>query len=274
VNPASSDAEIARLQEELDAANRKLSEEHKMASLGRLSAGIVHEINTPIGSIFSNNEVIIRTLDKLKALLLEAQQTGTPPPQKVIDMLTTIATLTEVDKLACDRISGVVRSLKSLARVTSSELRKAGLNELVGHTLKLAGTVFNRRITFEQVRGDIPEVECYPGLLGQVLLNLVVNAAQAIEGDGTVTVRTWREDDRVGVSVTDTGQGIRLEDQAKIFQPGFTTKPIGEGTGIGLTLSCQIIVETHHGTLTFESQPGLGTTFFVRIPIVQEKKDE
>ena len=272
MSPSGPEQEIARLQQELDIANRKLAEAHKMASLGKLSAGIVHEINTPIGSILSNNEVIIRALGKLKTMLLEAQQTAAPPPQKVLDMLMTIAGLTEVDKLACDRIFGVVRSLKSLARVTNSELRFSNVNELVGHTLKLASTVYRRRVTFEAVPGDIPEVECFPGLLGQVVLNLVVNAAQAIEGEGAVSVRTSREGNSVVISVTDTGAGIKPEDQGKIFQAGFTTKPIGEGTGIGLTLSREIIVDTHRGTLSFESLPGAGTTFYIRIPIEQEKR--
>jgi two-component system, NtrC family, sensor kinase len=261
------------LREELEAANRKLSEAHKMASLGRLSAGIVHEINTPIGSIFSNNEVIMRSLEKIKAMLAEAQRTCAPPPPKVMDMLDVIEGLAEVDKVACERISGVVRSLKTLARVSSHELRKVNVNELIEHTLLLSNTVFRRRIAFKADFGDIPEVECYPGLLGQVLLNLVVNAAQAIREEGTVTVSTRRENGSVRISVSDTGPGIRVEDRPKIFQAGFSTKPIGEGTGIGLALSREIIVDTHHGTIDFESEPGHGATFFLTIPIEQSANE-
>lgn len=265
-------AELDRLKEELDTANRKLAEAHKMASLGRLSAGIVHEINTPIGSIFSNNEVILRTVVRIRKLLLEAQLANAPPPQKTIDFLDSIAGLNEVDKIACERISGVIRSLKTLARTTDQEVRKVDVNELMGHTLKLAGTVFRQRVTFVAEPGDIPAVECYPGLLGQVLLNLVVNAAQAVQGDeGRVVVSTRTEGESIEISVADNGHGIRPEDQAKIFTAGFSTKPLGEGTGIGLALSHEIIEDTHHGSIRFESEPGKGTIFHVRIPIVQKR---
>lgn len=266
--------EVERLREELEAANRKLAEAHGMASLGRLSAGIVHEINTPIGSIFSNNEVIGRTLERVKTMLTQALESGTPPPAKVLDSLNVIAGLTDVDKLACERISGIIRSLKTLARGSNHELRKTDVNELIGHTLKLSNAVFRRRINFEADLGEIPEVECYPGLLGQVLLNLVVNAAQAIECEGTVTVRSRAADGWVSISVEDTGGGISPEDAARIFEAGFTTKPIGEGTGIGLTLSREIIVDAHRGFIDFETQPGQGTTFHVRIPIRQQQTGE
>ena len=265
--------ELERLREELDSANRKLAEAHKMASLGRLSAGIVHEINTPIGSIFSNTEVITRSLDKVKSLLEEAIAGGTAPPRKAVDLLGIVSNLNDVDKLACERISGVVRSLKTLARVSSHELRKTDVNELICHTLKLAKTVFRQRIEFLQETVGVLEAECYPGLLGQVLLNLVVNAAQAIDGEGQVTVRTSEQGELICIDVADTGKGIRPEDRSKIFQAGFSTKPIGEGTGIGLALSREIIVDTHSGTIDFESVPGAGTTFHVRIPLTQRKGD-
>lgn len=265
--------EVAQLQADLDASNRKLAESHKMASLGRLSAGIVHEINTPIGSIFSNNEVISRSLDRVKTMLADAQAAGTPPPAKVMDVLDTLAGLAAVDKIACERISGIIRSLKTFARVSENDLQKVDVNELIRHTLKLSGTVFRRRICFETDLAELPEVECYPGLVNQVLLNLVVNAAQAIDEEGTVTVRTRAEGDFVNIDVEDTGQGIRPEDRDKIFDAGFTTKPLGEGTGIGLSISREIVVDTHGGSLTFDSRFGKGTTFHVRIPFKQPRKD-
>jgi len=266
--------EVERLRGELDLLNRKLAEAHKMASLGRLSAGIVHEINTPIGSIFSNTEVITRSLDKTKALLQQALETGSAPPQKAIDILNIVSSLNDVDKLACERIAGVVRSLKTLARVSSHEVRNTDVNELVCHTLKLTKTVFRQRVEFVQETEGVLEAECYPGLLGQVILNLVVNAAQAIDGEGRVTVRTRELGDSVHIDVSDTGKGIRPEDRPKIFQAGFSTKPIGEGTGIGLALSREIIVDTHRGSIGYDSEPGVGTTFHVKIPTQQQKKGE
>jgi signal transduction histidine kinase len=270
---APTEAEVERLREELEIANRKLAEAHKMASLGRLSAGIVHEINTPIGSIFSNNEVVLRALEKSKAMLDDARQNGTAPPDKAVSLLETALGLAAVDKMACERISGIIRSLKTFARVSEHDLRKVDINELIRHGLKLAATVFKRCITFQTELGELPEVECYPGLLGQVLLNLVVNAAQAVENEGTVTVRSRAEGETVLVEVSDTGRGIRPEDRAKIFSAGFTTKPIGEGTGLGLTISREIVEDQHGGRIGFDSELGHGTTFWVRIPVKQPRKE-
>ena len=129
--------ELSALREELESAYRKLAEAHKMAALGRLSAGIVHEINTPIGSIFSNNEVIIRSLDKLKGLLAASQAQATAPPQKAIDMLDIIVGLAAVDKIACERISGIIRSLKTFARVNESDLERVDINDLLRNMIKL-----------------------------------------------------------------------------------------------------------------------------------------
>jgi signal transduction histidine kinase len=268
------DDEVTRLRAELETANQKLREAHKMASVGRLSAGIVHEINTPIGSIFSNNEVTVRSLEKTRALLEDARKNGSPPPEKALALIDTMIGLAGIDKMACERISGIIRSLKTFARVTADDLRRFDVNELIRHTLKLGAAVFRRRVTFETDLGDLPEVEGYPGLFGQVLLNLVVNAAQAIDDEGTVTVRSRADGDYVRVEVSDTGRGISPGDRDKIFQAGFTTKPIGEGTGIGLSMSREIIEDQHGGQMGFESEVGRGTTFDVRIPMRQPRKSE
>ncbi len=252
---------------------RLLAEAHQMASIGRLSAGIVHEITTPIGSIFSNNEVSVRSLEKARALLVAAKETASPPPDKALSLIDTAIGLAHVDKLACERISGIIRSLKTFARVTPDDVRKIDVNELIRHTLKLAAAVFRGRISFVTEFGDLPEVECYPGLFGQVLLNLVVNAAQAIEHEGTVSVKSRAAGKAVRVEVSDTGRGIRPEDRAKIFHAGFTTKPIGEGTGIGLSISREIMEEQHGGNIGFESEPGRGSTFYVEIPVEQPRKE-
>src|SRR5437764_5881655 len=127
------DDEADSLRAELEVVNRKLAEAHKMASIGRLSAGIVHEINTPIGSIFSNNEVTVRSLEKTRALLTEAREKGLAPPDKALSLIETVLGLTAVDKVACERISGVIRSLKTFARVTANDVHRVDVNELIRH---------------------------------------------------------------------------------------------------------------------------------------------
>jgi two-component system, NtrC family, sensor kinase len=269
-----SDETVEELREEIDLAYRKLAEAHKMASLGRLSAGIVHEINTPIGSILSNNETIRRSLETLKKLINTAQESQQPAPPRATVILDTLASLTDIDKLACERIYAVIRSLKTFARVSESDLRKVSVHELLLNTLKLSGCVFRRRVTVVTDFGEIPEVECYPGLLNQAFLNLVVNAGQAIQGDGTVTVTTRPSADMVQISISDTGSGIPPEARDRIFSAGFSTKPLGEGTGLGLSLTREIIEDTHGGKIWFETELGSGTTFFMRIPIQQPRAQE
>ena len=277
-DPATADvmaaAYVHDLTEELDVLSRKLAEAHKMASLGRLAAGIVHEINTPIGSILSNNETIRRSLESLKKLLAASLADKQPPPPKVITLLDTLGNLTDIDKIACERIYAVIRSLKTFARVNEADLRKVDIHEILLNTIKLSGCVFRRRITVVTDFGELPEIECYPGLLNQVFLNLVVNASQAIEGDGTVTVRTRLDEAWVDIWISDDGCGIPPEVRPKIFSAGFSTKPIGEGTGLGLTITREIVEDTHGGQIDFETETGVGTTFHVRIPVQQPRIQE
>ncbi len=265
------EGEAERLRNELEAVRLQVVEAHKMAAIGRLTAGIVHEINTPIASILTNNEVILRSLEKLKRVVSEAQQAAGPPPPKVSEILDTIQNLASVDKIACERISAVVRGLKTFSRVDESDLRESDLHEAIRNTLKLTECQFRRHVRLKTDFGELPKVECYPHLLNQVFLNLLINAAQAIEGEGTITVKTRCDGDSVLVSVSDTGRGIPTADKDKIFSAGFTTKAVGVGSGLGLSISKRIVEETHHGSITFDSETGVGTTFQVRIPVRQQR---
>lgn len=253
--------------EEPELLRRQLADAHKMAALGRLLAGIVHEINTPIGSIFSNNEVILRSLDILKKALDDPQPAGL---QRAREILNTCQSLAAVDKIACERIASIVRGLKTFARADGSELRKASLNDILVNTLKLTHGEIKRRVTVETDLGELPELECHPHMLSQVFLNLVVNAAQAIEGEGKITVRTRLEDNCIHVAIADTGRGMTEEQKKKVFSAGFTTKPVGVGTGMGLAICRQIVEEAHAGSISFESQLGWGTTFHIRLPVRQK----
>jgi two-component system, NtrC family, sensor kinase len=238
-----------------------------MASIGRLLAGIVHEINTPLGSIFSNNEVLARSLDKLGPLIAG----GPEDLAKAGAVIDAMRQLVAIDQIACERIRSIIRGLKTIARVDSPEARRIDLNQHLRDTLKLAQAEFRKRIAVETDFGELPGVECFPQMLGQVFLNLLVNAAQAIDDQGTIKVRTELENDgeTVHISVADTGRGMTPEQQAKAFEAGFTTKAVGEGTGLGLSIAKEIVEEKHGGTISFESKPGAGTTFHVRIPMHQ-----
>jgi two-component system, NtrC family, sensor kinase len=244
------------------------AEVHQMASIGRLLAGIVHEINTPLGSIFSNNDVLCRSLKMLQPLIAR----GTPEDlERAGRIIETMRQLVSIDQIACERVRSIIKGLKTIARVDSPEPPNVDINELLRDTLKLTQAEFRKRITVETDFGELPEIECYPQMLGQVFLNLLVNAGQAIDGPGTIGVRTALERDgaaeSVHVSIADTGRGMTPEQQAKAFQAGFTTKAVGEGTGLGLSIAKEIVEEKHGGTIDFESTPGRGTKFHVRIPV-------
>ncbi len=266
---ASVEAEQARLRSELEFYKGQVLEAHQMMAIGQLLAGIIHEINTPIGAILTNNEVTTRSLAMLEEMIAEAQSASNPPPPKAMKILTTLGSLAAVDKLACERIAAVVRGLKTLAG--GHEYIKVDVNEILDNTLKLAHCEFRRRIRVETDYGQLPPVECEPHALGQVFLNILVNAGQAIEDEGTVRVRTVGEGDAVRVSISDTGTGIPPEYRDRIFTGGFTTKPSGIGTGLGLAISHEIVVVRHGGTIDFESEVGQGTTFHIRIPVARPR---
>ena len=268
-DPAEASNELASLRAKADKLTAQLAEEHKMAELGRLLAGIVHEINSPIGSIVSNNQVIIRSLEMLKNALATGDRGALEKAERQVE---TCLSLAAIDKIACERISEVVRGLKTFVRADSVELRKADLNQQIASTLKLTHGQFKGRISVETDFGELPPVECHASMLGQVFLNILVNAGQAIEGPGKITVRTRAEGGMVHISIADTGRGVKPEDRPKIFAGGFTTKPVGVGTGLGLSLSKRIVGETHGGSIDFESELGVGTTFHIRIPLEQKKK--
>lgn len=244
------------------------AELHQMASIGRLLASIVHEINTPLGSIFSNNEVIGRSLEMLVALLNDPRPESLEKACRVVE---NCRSLVAVDQIACERIRGIIRGLKTFSRVDSSEPRKVDLNEQLRDTLKLTQAEFRRRITVETDFGELPEVECWPQMLNQVFLNLLINAGHAITGEGKIVVRTRLEDGQAHVSIADSGCGMSADQKSRCFDAGFTTKPLGVGTGLGLSIARQIIEEKHRGSITVESAPGQGATFHIRIPLLQTR---
>jgi two-component system, NtrC family, sensor kinase len=255
----------------------KLAEAYRLVALGQLVTGVVHEINNPIGSIVSNNEVALRALSSLKQKLDAALAAGEPPPRKAVDLVETLLSLAAVDKIACERISGVVRTLKTFSRVDDRDLRRIRVGDLLREAAKLVDCQFRRRVEVVLDIAELPEIEGYPQLLSQVFLNLLVNAGQAIEQQGRILIRAYPSNDgsppAVEVAIEDTGRGIPPEIQHRIFQAGFTTKPIGVGTGLGLALSRKLVEESHHGRIWFTSEAGRGTTFFIRIPVTQPRPD-
>lgn len=234
---------------ELEETQLQLINSEKMASLGQLVAGVAHEINTPLGSINSNNEMLTRIINS----------------DKVVENLEIIKSLNEIDSEAVKRISTIVKSLKKFVRLDEAELQPADINKELDLTLQLVNHELKNKVTVIKDYAELPMVNCYVNMLNQVFMNLIINACHSIKTTGKIFITTKVENDMLTVSVKDTGCGIPEKNKNKIFNVGFTTKGIGAGTGLGLAIS-QKIISKHKGTITFTSKEGEGTEFIVKIP--------
>jgi two-component system, NtrC family, sensor kinase len=237
----------------------QLIQSDKMAALGLLVAGVAHEINTPMGAIHSNNDIMTRAVGKIR------QQLESTPDDEVRRLLDILDEVCRNNEIATERITNFVRSLKNFARLDEAERKKVNIHDGIESTLTLLQHQLKNRIRIVKSFGDVPEIDCFPNQLNQVFMNILVNAAQAIADRGEITVKTWREGEQVKISICDTGVGIPPENLSKIFDPGFTTKGVGLGTGLGLSI-CYKIIEDHHGTIGAESS-NRGTTFTITIPL-------
>jgi len=255
---------VERRTAELRQKHSQLVQAEKMAALGQLVAGVAHEINTPLGAIKSNADTLMRTFERMTPALSELEDS--PVLSKVAKLLEGASKLNEINVQAIDRIAGIVSSLRQFARLDQAEIDTMDLHEALDNTLTLVHHQFKHRIEVERDYGDLPLIECHPQQINQVIMNLLVNAGQAIEGNGRVRIRTRLVGDHVLIEVRDSGKGIDAASLDRIFDPGFTTKGVGIGTGLGLSIVHQI-VEEHRGSIEVESQSGAGATFRVRLPV-------
>jgi signal transduction histidine kinase len=255
-------AELSRTLRELRDTQTQLVQSEKMAALGGLVAGVAHEINTPLAAVTSNTDLLGRALARLR-------ETGTEPADARRQFERAAAAI-DVSREACGRIAHIVKSLRNFSRLDEAERKPADLHEGLESTLTLVTHLTKNRVTVERAYGTLPPVDCNVNQINQVFLNIIVNAAQAIEGPGIITIRTRCEERgtrRVAiVEIGDTGRGIPSQHLVKVFDPGFTTKGVGVGTGLGLAISYRI-VEDHRGTIEVESTVGVGTTFRILLPV-------
>ena len=280
--------ELGLLNHQLKETHHQLLQSEKMASVGQLAAGVAHEINNPMGFINSNLHSLRReVLDLLE--LIEAYENAqslvpedSPQKRRVaevkkkidIDYLTTdiVNLLNESDE-GVRRVVNIVTNLKDYSRVDAKDWRLTNLEEGVESTLSIAWNIIKYKAEVRRNFAGVPQVECIGSQINQVIMNLLVNAAQAIAEQGTITITTGFNDDDVWIEISDTGSGIAHENLPRIFEPFFTTKPLGQGTGLGLSLSYKI-VQAHNGSLTVESQLHKGTTFRITLPRNQPRVPE
>ncbi len=260
-------ARYRRLQVEQRRIQEQMVHQEKMAALGSLVAGIAHDMHTPIGTITSNSDILGRSLARLRELLgSECCPESFRNNPELIRVVKIVDEITKVNQLASDRIVSIVRSLRNFARLDEAEVRATNLHDCLESTLTLVHHELKNRITVRKEYGDLPPVPCHPNQINQVFMNLLVNASHAIQGNGTITIRTARDGDWARIEIADTGSGIPPENLERIFEAGFTTKGAGVGTGLGLAI-CSKIIRDHHGSIAVASEVGRGTTFTLRLPI-------
>ncbi len=272
---------------ELKESQTQLVQSEKMASLGQMVAGVAHELNTPLGYV-KNNVQLLRELSAPVFELAEAQAAladclndpacdearlamalesaaearAKAAPELLVEDFTQLFSDT---LYGLEQIAELVVGLKDFARLDRAMSEEVDLNDCIRSALVIARNGIKDKAETILQFGELPRIPCAPSQINQVLLNLLNNAAQAIDGFGQILVKTWADDSAVFVSLQDSGRGMPPEVLARIFDPFFTTKPVGQGTGLGLSISYKII-QDHGGQIRAASEPGRGTRFLIRLP--------
>jgi len=282
-------SELETAYKELQDAQMQLVSSEKMASLGQLTAGIAHEINNPINFVVSSITPLRRDICDIKELLdkyeeisikseLESKLNEISKLRKEIDI---DFVKEEIDMLlkgindGATRTAEIVKSLRTFSRVDESDLKRADLNEGLASTIVLLTQQWSGKIDLIRNFGALPHIECYPGKLNQVFMNILNNAIQAIlshpkpDEKGRIEVSSLESSGYIVISIKDNGMGMSVETKKKIFDPFFTTKEVGKGTGLGLSITYSII-EKHGGTIEVRSELGQGAEFIIRLPVVDE----
>ncbi|CAB1369329.1 PAS domain S-box protein [Denitratisoma oestradiolicum] len=276
--------ELKILNTKLEQAQNQLLQSEKMASIGMLAAGVAHEINNPIGFIKSNMQSLERYTEDLMRVVsaYERAEVSLPERSDIFEELHEVKDQIEFDYVKQDIRALIAESLQGLERVTKIVVDLKNFSHMeskdqwtmddihsgIESTLNVIWNELKYTCEVKKEYGQLPLVECVISQLNQVFMNLLVNAAQAIEGKGIITIRTGTEGEMIWVEIADTGKGIAAENLGNIFDPFYTTKPVGKGTGLGLSVSYGII-QKHHGRITVESETSQGTKFRVWLPILQ-----
>jgi signal transduction histidine kinase len=264
---------------ELQATQMQLIQREKMASVGQLVAGVAHELNNPIGFVYSNVTTLEDFVRRLRGMLEVYRGAALPDAErervaaewegrKIDYALRYLDSMTRGIKEGAERARKIVRDLRVFARSEDDVWQSVDLHEEIESSLTLINHLLKDRVTVERKFGELPPVECVRSQIDQVFLNLLANAAQAIPGPGSIAIETRHEDGVAAVSIADSGPGIPREVIGRIFDPFFTTKPVGEGTGLGLSISYEI-VKKHGGQIAAESPATGGAVFTVRIPVAR-----
>lgn len=259
--------ELEHAMRELKDTQEQLLLKEKMASLGDLVAGVAHEINNPIGAVNASTDVSGRCLEKIELVLEKSKSIEEiKRNDQLSQALKLLKNNIRVTLTAGNRIATIVKSLRNFARLDEAEYQKANIHQGLDSSLTLMTNELQGRVTVNKDYGDIPEIICYPGQLNQVFLNLLKNASNAIEGSGTIEIKTFRENSLIHIEISDTGTGIPHEKLDKLFDFGFS----GGGARVKLTSGLSTaynIIQKHDGQIKVDSKMGKGTKFSIILPV-------
>lgn len=258
------------LEEKVNQRARELLQAEKMASIGQLAAGVAHEINNPIGFVNANLGTLERYVDEL---LRVAEQAGAAPEVEALKhdidfeyLKSDAADLLRESQEGLERVRRIVASFKDFSQVDEAEWQETDLLAGLESTVSVAWHEIKSKAEIVRELQALPPVRCVPAQINQVFLNLLLNAAQAMTQPGTITLRSGHDRDSVWVEIEDTGCGMDETTRRRLFDPFFTTKPVGVGTGLGMSLAYDIVVEKHHGRIEVDSAPGQGSRIRIRLP--------
>lgn len=270
-------AELELKNKTLKSTQAQMLQSEKMASVGQLAAGVAHEINNPMGFITSNLGSLQKYIAKLHQFI--DLQTETLADLNAEDRIKEARKKLKIDFLFEDtddllteslsgakRVSEIVKNLKSFSRVDAEETALTDLNDCLDSTLKVIWNELKYKAKIVKEYADLPQTLCNPQELNQVFINILINAAHAIEEKGEICLRTWVDGEWIKVALSDTGQGIPADKLERIFEPFYTTKPVGKGTGLGLSI-CYDLIKKIGGDIQVASKVGHGTTFTLSIPL-------
>ena len=260
--------EIKKLFEEFKSTQSQLVLSEKMASLGRLVAGVAHELNNPISFIYAN----VHQLSKYTRKIDDALKSKTDF-KDVDELFKEIDELIEETQKGSQAVKELVQNLRRFSHLDSAEWQIEDIHNGLETSLMILKPEIKKSVSIRKGYGDIPSVECHPGQINQVFLNILTNAVQAIDEKGIVSIVTRKSGDGIEIEISDNGKGISKENIANIFDPFYSTKAVGEGTGLGLSISLTII-KNHNGNIEVESESGQGTKFIISLPIHQKSKGE
>lgn len=272
--------ELERAYEDLKVNQSTILHQDKMASIGQLAAGVAHDINNPIGFVTNNLGELEQYLKDIsqfigfQAEIIEKLR----PDDKVLELVAAKRKELHIDEAVDDlddiiqeslegtrRVQGIVQNLRKFSRIDEDEYELVDIHECLDSTVTISSNELRYKADVIRHYGNLPKIYCYPGQLNQVFMNLLINAAHAMDDYGQIEIATWQQSGSVFIRFVDTGSGISEEVQGRIFEPFFTTKDVGTGTGLGLSIAYDII-QKHAGDIWVDSEPGQGTSFTIRLP--------